>query len=257
MTERKIGIIMNGVTGRMGTHQHLVRSILAIRDQGGIHLPGGEVGHARSHSGGAQRSQIAIHRCRARDSPLHHRPESRAGQRELTPIYFDAQTDPARFSALREAILRGKHVYCEKPVAGISRRIHGISAARECARSQDRRGDGQAVPARHSQAAAPCRLRFLRQGFIGARRTWILCFRGRLAGRPASLLERAQGRRRRNHPRYAAALALFIRAHIRKDERESFASAPRRFRNASTSAASASLALPRIPRTPCFRSRAD
>ena len=38
----KIGIIMNGVTGRIGTHQHLVRSILAIRDQGGVTLPGGE-----------------------------------------------------------------------------------------------------------------------------------------------------------------------------------------------------------------------
>ena len=43
MTERKIGIIMNGVTGRMGMHQHLVRSILAIRNQGGVKLPGGEV----------------------------------------------------------------------------------------------------------------------------------------------------------------------------------------------------------------------
>src|SRR5512135_178503 len=43
VTERKIGIIMNGVTGRMGMHQHLVRSILSIRNQGGIKLPGGEV----------------------------------------------------------------------------------------------------------------------------------------------------------------------------------------------------------------------
>src|SRR5690242_50597 len=43
VAERKIGIVMNGVTGRMGMHQHLVRSILAIRNQGGIKLPGGEV----------------------------------------------------------------------------------------------------------------------------------------------------------------------------------------------------------------------
>lgn len=35
---RKIGIIMNGVTGRMGTNQHLDRSIVAIRKQGGIKL---------------------------------------------------------------------------------------------------------------------------------------------------------------------------------------------------------------------------
>ena len=40
---RNVAILMNGVTGRMGTRQHLVRSVLAIRDQGGIGLPGGEV----------------------------------------------------------------------------------------------------------------------------------------------------------------------------------------------------------------------
>ncbi|MDD1386946.1 gfo/Idh/MocA family oxidoreductase, partial [Curtobacterium flaccumfaciens pv. poinsettiae] len=41
MTTRTIGIIMNGVTGRMGYRQHLVRSILAIRDDGGLRLPDG------------------------------------------------------------------------------------------------------------------------------------------------------------------------------------------------------------------------
>jgi len=39
---REIGIIMNGVTGRMGTNQHLVRSVLALREDGGVELPGGE-----------------------------------------------------------------------------------------------------------------------------------------------------------------------------------------------------------------------
>src|SRR4030088_2476295 len=33
---RRIGIVMNGVTGRMGTNQHLVRSILGIQRQGGL-----------------------------------------------------------------------------------------------------------------------------------------------------------------------------------------------------------------------------
>ena len=40
-TVHHVGIIMNGVTGRMGTNQHLVRSILAIRDSGGVRLEGG------------------------------------------------------------------------------------------------------------------------------------------------------------------------------------------------------------------------
>src|SRR5580698_4031011 len=43
MNEQTIGIIMNGVTGRMGTNQHLIRSILAIRSQGGVRLAGGDV----------------------------------------------------------------------------------------------------------------------------------------------------------------------------------------------------------------------
>lgn len=42
MAERRLGIIMNGVTGRMGTNQHLVRSILAIRKQGGVVLSNGD-----------------------------------------------------------------------------------------------------------------------------------------------------------------------------------------------------------------------
>ena len=41
MSERRIGIIMHGVTGRMGTNQHLVRSILEIRRQGGVALKDG------------------------------------------------------------------------------------------------------------------------------------------------------------------------------------------------------------------------
>ena len=43
MSTETIGIIMNGVTGRMGTNQHLVRSILAIREQGGVKLEDGTV----------------------------------------------------------------------------------------------------------------------------------------------------------------------------------------------------------------------
>ena len=42
MNEKRIGIIMHGVTGRMGTNQHLVRSILAIRADGGVVLPDGD-----------------------------------------------------------------------------------------------------------------------------------------------------------------------------------------------------------------------
>ena len=40
---RNVAIVMNGVKGRMGTCQHLERSLLAIREQGGVVLPDGEV----------------------------------------------------------------------------------------------------------------------------------------------------------------------------------------------------------------------
>src|SRR3989337_2706505 len=42
MAEKRLGVIMHGVTGRMGTNQHLARSIAAIRAQGGVRLPGGK-----------------------------------------------------------------------------------------------------------------------------------------------------------------------------------------------------------------------
>ena len=42
MSTRRLGIVMNGVTGRMGMNQHLIRSIVAIRDQGGVALANGD-----------------------------------------------------------------------------------------------------------------------------------------------------------------------------------------------------------------------
>jgi predicted dehydrogenase len=116
LTTQRIGIIMNGVTGRMGTNQHLVRSILAIRAQGGIAGPGGVTLMPEPVLVGRNEAKLAklaeAHGGLAYTTDL---PELWKDDRY--PIYFDAQTTLRRYEDVKTAISKGKHVYCEKPVA--------------------------------------------------------------------------------------------------------------------------------------------
>jgi predicted dehydrogenase len=113
---RTIGVIMNGVTGRMGTNQHLIRSVLAIREEGGIELPDGTrlVPDPVLVGRNAERLSALAERCGVErwttdlDACLAD---------EQLPIYFDAQTTAARMDAVGRAIRAGKHVYSEKPLA--------------------------------------------------------------------------------------------------------------------------------------------
>jgi predicted dehydrogenase len=116
MAEKRIGIIMHGVTGRMGYNQHLVRSILAIRDQGGIALANGDrlvvdpiiVGRdadkierlAKKHNIARWGSDL--------DAALANPDDT---------IFFDAGTTLMRAGLLEKALAAGKHVYCEKPTS--------------------------------------------------------------------------------------------------------------------------------------------
>lgn len=111
----KIGIIMNGVTGRMGTNQHLERSIVSLRGDGGVRLRDGSrmqvdpvlVGRNEEKLRGLAK-KYSIERWSTR---LEECLADRANQ-----IYFDAQATNLRCESVAKAIAAGKHVYCEKPL---------------------------------------------------------------------------------------------------------------------------------------------
>ncbi len=116
MSEQRLGVIMNGVTGRMGYRQHLVRSVLAIREQGGIELSDGtrvQLDPILVGRNGEKLREIAKRHGLDRWTTDLDEALSNAAD----PLYFDAQLTTVRESALGKAIAAGKHVYTEKPIA--------------------------------------------------------------------------------------------------------------------------------------------
>ena len=116
MSTQRLGIIMHGVTGRMGMNQHLIRSIVAIRNQGGVSLSNGtkvmpdpiligrnaEKIEALAKANGITRFGTDL------DKTLANKDDT---------VFFDAGTTQMRPTLLAKAIQAGKHVYCEKPIA--------------------------------------------------------------------------------------------------------------------------------------------
>ncbi|WP_028935181.1 Gfo/Idh/MocA family protein [Pseudonocardia spinosispora] len=130
MERRSIGIAMNGVTGRMGYNQHLVRSILAIREQGGLVTEHGLVWP----------EPILVGRNEDKLRTIADRHGLTRWTTSLTEalaepdveIYFDAQTTQLHDKCITQAIEAGKHVYAEKPLAEqLDVALHLARAARD------------------------------------------------------------------------------------------------------------------------------
>ncbi|MEE4117585.1 MAG: Gfo/Idh/MocA family oxidoreductase [Paracoccaceae bacterium] len=131
MRQTRIGIIMHGVTGRMGMNQHLIRSVLAIRAQGGVKLSDGsflvpdpilvgrnaEKVEALAKAHGVERWSADLEAALANPDDT---------------LFFDAASTKLRPALLRKAIDAGKHVYCEKPVSeGLEEAVEIARYARE------------------------------------------------------------------------------------------------------------------------------
>ena len=116
MKQHRVGIIMNGVTGRMGTNQHLMRSIVEIINQGGVIISEEET---------IMPDPILVGRNPEKLKKLAEMSGIQKWTTELDPlmkdasyqVYFDAQTTGRRVAAVKQAVAAGKHIYCEKPVA--------------------------------------------------------------------------------------------------------------------------------------------
>jgi predicted dehydrogenase len=156
-----LGVIMNGVTGRMGYRQHLLRSVLAIREQGGVLLADGSRVQLEPVLVGRNAAKLA-------DLATRHGVErwttnlDEALSDDSLRIYFDAQLTSVREQALHAAIGAGKAIYTEKPVAST------LAGAMELARAAQAAGVPNGVV--HDKLFLPGLLklrRLLDAGFFG------------------------------------------------------------------------------------------
>jgi predicted dehydrogenase len=156
-----LGVIMNGVTGRMGYRQHLVRSVLAIREQGGVLLADGSRVQLEPVLVGRNPAKLAEIAAEHGVSRWTTDLDEVLADDSLR-IYFDAQLTSVRADALHAAIRAGKAIYTEKPVAS------SLAGALDLARAAQAAGVANGVV--HDKLFLPGLLklrRLLDAGFFG------------------------------------------------------------------------------------------
>ncbi len=116
MAVQRIGIIMHGVTGRMGYNQHLVRSVCAIRDQGGMLLANGDRLMPDIHIVGRNADKIGEVAKKHGVSRVSTDLDAALANPDDT-IFFDAGSTQLRAELLLKAVAAGKHIYSEKPIS--------------------------------------------------------------------------------------------------------------------------------------------
>ena len=131
MAQRTVRVIMNGVTGRMGYRQHLVRSILPIRADGGVPLLSGDRVTVEPILVGRNAEKLAALAAQHGVSDFTTDLDEALSD-DSASIYFDAQVTTERKKSILKAIAAGKHIYTEKPIAeSVSEGAELVTAADE------------------------------------------------------------------------------------------------------------------------------
>lgn len=161
MADVRLGIIMNGVTGRMGTNQHLIRSILAIQKQGGVKLANGDL---------VMPDPILVGRNAAKVEALAKEHGVERWTTDLDAalankddrLFFDAASTNLRVELLKKAMDAGKDIYCEKPIA------ENLETAMDLVRHAEKTGAKNGVV--HDKLSLPGILKLahlIEEGFFG------------------------------------------------------------------------------------------
>ena len=114
MSTKKIHVIIEGATGRLGNMQHL-RSLLNIRKEGGLLLKNGDKLIPEPVLLGRNADKLkALAELHAIDWSTDR---AACLADKNNEIYFDASLTAGRFERAQTAMQAGKHIYLEKPIA--------------------------------------------------------------------------------------------------------------------------------------------